>query len=162
MANHRVCMGFEVFTVVKIQVEVFWVVTVSSVTVGYHCFGAPCCLHLHFILKMLAARCSETLVMYRTTTQCHNPEDLDLNNGGFVFRSHMTVESWLLLYAQCWHHCTWAPSLGTHNISVSKNEQSFEVSHQSLLTPIVMIIQILSDKCIVISLLTPHLQWSSR
>jgi hypothetical protein len=38
---------FEVFIAVKIQVEVFWVVMVCSVRVGYQCFGGPCCLHLH-------------------------------------------------------------------------------------------------------------------
>jgi len=32
---------------VKIQVEVFWVVTPCSVVVGYQRFGEPCCLHLH-------------------------------------------------------------------------------------------------------------------
>jgi hypothetical protein len=29
-----------------IQVEVFWVVIPSSVVMGYHRFGRPCCLHL--------------------------------------------------------------------------------------------------------------------
>jgi hypothetical protein len=38
---------FEVFTAVKMQVEVFWVVTSRSVVVGYQRFGGPCCLHLH-------------------------------------------------------------------------------------------------------------------
>jgi hypothetical protein len=39
---------YVVFTEVKIQVEVFLVVTLRSVvivTIGYHCFGGPC-LHL--------------------------------------------------------------------------------------------------------------------
>jgi hypothetical protein len=31
---------------VKIQVEVFWVVTPCSVVVGYQCFGEPFCLHV--------------------------------------------------------------------------------------------------------------------
>jgi hypothetical protein len=35
-----------VFTVVKIQVEVFWVVMLSSVTVGYQHFRGTCCLYL--------------------------------------------------------------------------------------------------------------------
>jgi hypothetical protein len=43
---------------VKIQVEVFWVVTPCSVAVGYQ--------H-HVILKMEATRSSETLVSYRNT-----------------------------------------------------------------------------------------------
>jgi hypothetical protein len=33
--------------VVKIQIEVFWVVTPCIVVVGYKCFGGPFCLHLH-------------------------------------------------------------------------------------------------------------------
>jgi len=37
---------FEVFMVVKIQVEVFWVVTLCSIVVGYQCFRGPCCFHL--------------------------------------------------------------------------------------------------------------------
>jgi hypothetical protein len=28
------------------QVEIFWVVTLYIVVVGYHRFGGPCCLHL--------------------------------------------------------------------------------------------------------------------
>jgi hypothetical protein len=31
---------------VKVQVEVFCVVTLCSVVVGYKSFGGPCCLHL--------------------------------------------------------------------------------------------------------------------
>jgi len=31
---------------VKIQAEVFWVVTLHSVVVGCQHFGGPCCLHL--------------------------------------------------------------------------------------------------------------------
>jgi len=37
---------FEAFTTVKIQIEVFWIVTPGSVAVGYMCFGGLCCLHL--------------------------------------------------------------------------------------------------------------------
>jgi len=39
-------MRSDVFTVVKIQLKAFWVVTPWSVLVQYHCFGGPCCLHL--------------------------------------------------------------------------------------------------------------------
>jgi hypothetical protein len=46
---------------VKLQVEVFRVVTPRSVVVGYQCFGGPFCLHLQVI------------------TRRHNPEELDLN-----------------------------------------------------------------------------------
>jgi hypothetical protein len=36
---------FEIFTAVKIQVKVFWVVMPCSIVVGYQCFR-PCCLNL--------------------------------------------------------------------------------------------------------------------
>jgi len=45
---------------VKIQVEVFQVVTPCSVVAGYKRFRGPSYLQFH-------------------TTQCHNTEDLDLN-----------------------------------------------------------------------------------
>jgi len=32
---------------VKIQVEVFWVVTPCSVVVGHQRFAGPCCVRLH-------------------------------------------------------------------------------------------------------------------
>jgi len=32
-----------------LQIEVFWVVTVCIVSVGYCHFGGPCCFHLHGI-----------------------------------------------------------------------------------------------------------------
>jgi hypothetical protein len=44
---------FEVFTTVKIRIEVFWVVTLCSVVVGYQRFGGPCCLHLQGGSKVL-------------------------------------------------------------------------------------------------------------
>jgi hypothetical protein len=37
---------FEALAVVKIQAEVFWVVMLGSIVVGYQCFRGPCCLHL--------------------------------------------------------------------------------------------------------------------
>jgi hypothetical protein len=37
----------EVFTALKIQVEVFWAVTPCIVVLGDQLFGAPCFLHLH-------------------------------------------------------------------------------------------------------------------
>jgi hypothetical protein len=40
------CEIFEVFSAVKIQVEVFWVVKLCSDVVGYQCFGVSCCLLL--------------------------------------------------------------------------------------------------------------------
>jgi cephalosporin hydroxylase len=62
---------FQIFTAVKIQVEVFWVVTPYSVAVGYQRFGGS---YIHFALKIEAGRSSETLVSDRTTVRCHNPE----------------------------------------------------------------------------------------
>jgi len=47
---------------VKIQVEVFWVVTPCSVVVGYRRFGGPYCMKMR-LLK---------LVSYRNTTRRHN------------------------------------------------------------------------------------------
>jgi hypothetical protein len=37
---------FNVFVAVKIQVKVFWVVTLYSVMVRYQRFRGPCCFHL--------------------------------------------------------------------------------------------------------------------
>jgi hypothetical protein len=54
-----------------------WIVKQYSFVVGYRRFERPCCLHLHFTLKMEAARTSETSVSYRKTTQRHNPEELE-------------------------------------------------------------------------------------
>jgi hypothetical protein len=39
-------MRFEVLTAVKIQVEIFWVMTLCSVVVEYECFRGPYCLYL--------------------------------------------------------------------------------------------------------------------
>jgi hypothetical protein len=43
--------GFEIFTALKIQVEVFWVVMPYSVVVGHQHFREPCCLHLQGEVK---------------------------------------------------------------------------------------------------------------
>jgi len=39
-------VGFEVFTAVKTQVEVFWIVMPCNVVIGHQCFRGPCCLYL--------------------------------------------------------------------------------------------------------------------
>jgi hypothetical protein len=44
--QRKAASRFQVFTAVKIHVEVFWVVTPCSVVVGYERFGRPCCLCL--------------------------------------------------------------------------------------------------------------------
>jgi hypothetical protein len=51
--NFAASVRFEVFTAVKIQSDVFWVVTLCGVAVGYKRFGGPSCLHL---VKMEAGR----------------------------------------------------------------------------------------------------------
>jgi hypothetical protein len=72
---------FEIFTAVKILVQIFGVVTPCNVLVGYKRFRGPCFLHLQGedFVKMEAARSSETLVSYHNICWRHNPEDIDLN-----------------------------------------------------------------------------------
>jgi hypothetical protein len=75
-------MRFQVFPVVKIQVQVFWVVTLCSVVdtndledCAASIFRMKCMVHLGllpntmlFTLKMEATRSSKTLVSYYNTT----------------------------------------------------------------------------------------------
>jgi len=51
---------FQVFSAVKIQVEVFWFVMPCRIAEGYKPLEGPRCLHLK--LKMEATRSSETFV----------------------------------------------------------------------------------------------------
>jgi len=44
--NENLNESFELLTVMKIQIEVFWVVTPCSDVVRCQRFGGPCCLHL--------------------------------------------------------------------------------------------------------------------
>jgi hypothetical protein len=55
----------EVFTLMEVQVMVFWVVTLCSDVAGYHVFRGSCCLQ--FNLKMEAAWSSKSLVSYYIT-----------------------------------------------------------------------------------------------
>jgi hypothetical protein len=78
----------QVFKAMKIQVQVFWVLTLCSKVVGYQRFGGSCCQHLQldtnnsvistaiFSLKTCSTRSSEALVLYHNTTRRHNPEEL--------------------------------------------------------------------------------------
>jgi hypothetical protein len=66
MSNYQFA-SFETFTAVKIQVDVFCVVTPCSVVVRYQ--------NLNF---MPPPRTSVTLVSYHNTTRHHSPDDLDL------------------------------------------------------------------------------------
>jgi hypothetical protein len=50
---------------VKIQVEVFWVVTPCNVAVGYQRFEGPCCLHLQGEVK----RWYRSTTLHGVTTQ---------------------------------------------------------------------------------------------
>jgi len=64
----------DVTTYKLLQVTVFWFVTMHSDIARYQHLRGPCCLHLQ-----VAAWSSKTLVSCNVTTQCHNPEDCDLN-----------------------------------------------------------------------------------
>jgi hypothetical protein len=51
---------------------VFCVATLCNDVVGYQCSRGPCCLHLHFTLKMEAEWSSETLASYHITIRRRN------------------------------------------------------------------------------------------
>jgi hypothetical protein len=74
---------FEVFTTVKIQVEVFCVVTLSTVVLGYHCFGVQCCLHLP------------------------GEGSMDLRNGGILPNHYMTSQPRRLRLESLIHMFSW-------------------------------------------------------
>jgi hypothetical protein len=62
--------SLEAFTAVIFYVEIFGIVTPCIAVVGYQ----------HLTVKMVAAWTSETLVLCHSTTQLHNPEDLNLKD----------------------------------------------------------------------------------
>jgi hypothetical protein len=68
-------VGFEVLTVVSMNMAVFWVVVPCSLVEVYQRFRGPVLI----TLMMKAARTSETLVNFYQTTQCYNPEDSHLH-----------------------------------------------------------------------------------
>jgi hypothetical protein len=70
----RLNARIEVFTAVKIEGEIFWVVTVVV-------------LCSHFTLKMEAARSSETLLSCNNTRRRHNLEDLSENSRSSIRES---------------------------------------------------------------------------
>jgi len=63
---------FAVFRSMKIQADVFWVVTPCNAVVGYQHFGTPCYLHLRGAVKVEGARLFEMLICYHTTARSHN------------------------------------------------------------------------------------------
>jgi hypothetical protein len=58
--------SFKAFTAVMFQVEIFWIGTPCSIVIDTN------------MMKMEAARPSETLVFYHKTTLHYNPEDLNV------------------------------------------------------------------------------------
>jgi len=67
-------------------------VTPCNVVLGYERFRGPCCLHLPCEVKMEAAWTSETLLSHYKTTQCHNPEDMDLNKMLYICHYSMQAD----------------------------------------------------------------------
>jgi len=54
----------EVYTAVRSQVAVFWVLTPCSDLVGHERFGGPCCLHLQVVSLLFSLRCQFLLVSF--------------------------------------------------------------------------------------------------
>jgi len=75
--------------VVKIQAEVFWDVIMCAGVWKPTGSGSV----IHFTLETELAMSFKMLVSYHSTTQCHDPEDLDLNQICFI---HIFIRSGIL------------------------------------------------------------------
>jgi len=66
----------------KIEIEVFWVMTPCRDEVGYQRFRTPCRLHIQCVvmMKMQAAWAPGTLVKNHISTRCHKVEDNDMDH----------------------------------------------------------------------------------
>jgi len=74
---------FEVFTAVKIQVEISWVVISCGVVGGYRNFGRPCCLVLR-----------NGVITQKISTWISNEFSGFIKGGRNFFASWMTVNFW--------------------------------------------------------------------
>jgi len=73
--------SFEAFTAVKIQVEVFWVVTPCSVVAGWQRFGGPCCRHLQGEVRVIVPW---SLHLSRKDREVRNFKDVDVSKSEWV------------------------------------------------------------------------------
>jgi hypothetical protein len=60
----------DVYVVVKIQTEVFWVVMLCSVAGEYECFGEPCCLHLQGEVNGAGKEGTDIGTVYKRQIHC--------------------------------------------------------------------------------------------
>jgi hypothetical protein len=94
----------EVFTAVKIQVEVFWFVMPCSDMVGYHRFGGQRCLHLHCIRTQNST--SEWFIVGKTwcidTTVRHSLQSTD-RNILMTSRGMIDTKQWDRSLSHCTH-----------------------------------------------------------
>jgi len=82
MKEPNVVVIFQVFTAVKIQVEVLWAVTPCSVAAGFQCFRRTLLPPSSGWSYFTAWSC-KTLASYRNTTGCHSLEDLNFTGNLF-------------------------------------------------------------------------------
>jgi hypothetical protein len=79
----------EVFTSVKVQVEVSWVVKPCNVVVGYQLSRDPCCLHC-----TLKWRQHEPLKRWHPTTTLHGVITKGLDTSPWRWRQHGPLKRW--------------------------------------------------------------------